>query len=254
MSAITIASPVPAVSVLVSEEALNAIDQALHASGVIAVIPEGDEAAFKAADVAYQRLQTLSRDIEKSREALKKPALEFGRSLDAAAKQAAEPLESEKQRLGAVIKDWQKRENARREELARQAREAAEAAQREAQRIADEQAAAAEAARRAALPVEDPVPGEDPLPVDDVPVFVAPAKPAVIMPKPYVPPPVVSSVREKKTKVLVIEDASAIPRELSGAVLLVPDEAQIKRLLTAGIKVPGCRLDEITGTAPTGRR
>lgn len=254
MTAITITSPVPAVSVLISDEALNRIDTALHASGVIATIPEGDESAFKAANAAYDALQALAREIEKNRETLKKPALDFGRSLDAAAKQAAEPIETEKVRLGAVIKDWQKRENARREEIARKAREAADAAAREAQRIAEEQAKAAEAARLAALPQEDPVPGEDPVPVDEPPVFVAPVKPVVVVPMPVTQPLVTSSVREKKTKVLVIEDASLIPRELSGAVLLVPDESQIKRLLTAGIKVPGCRLDELTGTAPTGRR
>jgi hypothetical protein len=252
MTAVTISSPVPAVSVLVSDEALNRIDVALHASGVIASIPDGDEMAFKNADAAYQQLQTLSREIEKSRETLKKPALDFGRSLDAAAKEAVAPIEAEKSRLGAVIKDWQKRENARREELARKAREEAERQRQEQIRLERERE---EAARLAALPKDDPVPGEDPVPVDEPTVaFVAPEKPAVPIQPVYVPPPVKSSVREKVSKVLVIEDAALIPRELSGAVLLVPDEAQIKRLLTAGIKVPGCRLDELVGTAPTGRK
>jgi hypothetical protein len=244
MSAVTIASPMPAVSVLVSDEALNRIDKALHTSGVIAVIPDGDEQAFKVADAAYQALQVLSREVESTRETLKAPALAFGRSLDAAARDAVAPIEAEKARLGAVIKGWQVRENAKREE----------AAAKEAQRIADEAAKAKEAARIAALPQEDPEPGVDPEPVPEAPVFTAPVKPAVIIPTVMARPMVTSSVREKRAKVLVIEDASQIPRELSGAVLLVPDESQIKRLLTAGIKVPGCRLDEVVGTAPTGKR
>jgi hypothetical protein len=254
MSAVTIASPMPAVSVLVSDEALNRIDKALHTSGVIAVIPDGDEQAFKVADAAYQALQVLSREVESTRETLKAPALAFGRSLDAAARDAVAPIEAEKARLGAVIKGWQVRENAKREEAARVAREAAAAAAKEAQRIADEAAKAKEAARIAALPQEDPEPGVDPEPVPEAPVFTAPVKPAVIIPTVMARPMVTSSVREKRAKVLVIEDASQIPRELSGAVLLVPDESQIKRLLTAGIKVPGCRLDEVVGTAPTVKR
>lgn len=264
MSAITVASPVPAISVLVSEEGLERIDFVLHASGIIARIPDGDEMAFRTADEAYQQLQALSRSIESTRETLKRPALDFGRKLDATARDAVAPIELEKDRLGAEIKRWQVTENARRAEAARLARLEQERLQREADAKAEaermERVRLAEEQRQReldAMPKEDPVPGEDPLPMDDLPpvdqeFLTAPVRP-VIVPAPYIPPPVTSSVREKKTKVLVIDDLSKIPREINGAQLLVPDESQIKRLLIAGVKIPGCRLDEMVGTAPTGR-
>lgn len=264
MSAIVIQSPVPAVSVLVSDDALEAIDQALHTSGVITTIPDGDILLFKDADAAYQQLQALTRAIEATREALKRPALEFGRKLDATAREASAGLEAEKVRLGAEIKRWQVAENHRRAELARIAREEQERLQREALAKAEEErlerirVAEAERQRQIdAMPKEDPVPGEDPVPADDLPpvdleVFTAPA-PAVVIPKPWTPPPVKSSVREKVTKVLVIDDAGLIPDQVAGCPLWVLDEAAVKRLLLAKVAVPGCRLDEVVGTAPTGR-
>jgi hypothetical protein len=250
VSAVTVAHALPAVSVLVSDETLNRIDEAMHTAGVIATIPERDELAFEAANAAYDVLVDITRDVEKSHKTLKAPALDFGRKLDAAAKDAVAPILTEMERLGGVIKAWQKRENDRREEEARQQREAARKAQEEAQRQAEE----AERARIAALPKEDPVPGEDPLPVEEPPVFVAPVKPAVVLPMPAAPRPVTSSVREKKTAVLVIENQALIPDEVGGVPLWLPNQDAIKQLLKAKVKVPGCRLDEITGTAPTGRR
>ncbi len=116
--------------------------------------------------------------------------------------------------------------------------------------------AAAEAQRKMLL-------DEDPFAeVADIAVPQAPSEPPPVMveapPAPSEPPPVVvvpvverlpvaalgkSAVRSSTRQRLVIDNPTIIPREIAGAVLMVPDEKAIEKLLRAGVFVSGCRLE-----------
>ena len=94
---------------------------------------------------------------------------------------------------------------------------------------------------------EPPPAAEPPPPVVVVPVVETPAQlAAAALPK--------CAVRTTTRKVLFIRDASKIPREIHGAVLLEPNERAIKKLLEAGIAVPGCELVNESSIGSAGSR
>jgi hypothetical protein len=163
-------------SVTWTESAHALISSALESSALIARVttPEENEAAVR----AQQHLRAATNEIEKVRKVLKEPVLEFGRAIDAAAKQIVAPLAPEEMRIAELVGNFAQLQEAKRKaaeaarlleqqriereraaELARVAREEAqhrsnlEAAEREALRKAaeaknaDEQAKAAELSR-----------------------------------------------------------------------------------------------------------
>lgn len=128
-----------------------------HASLIVAI---NDGATDSAADIQIKALGAMRIEVEKSREAKKRPALDFGKLVDTTAKEFVAEILAEESRLKAergtyaqaVIAErnriLREQEAARQaEEKARREAEAAEAARIEAARKADE---AAEAARRKA--------------------------------------------------------------------------------------------------------
>jgi len=119
-----------------------------------------DAAADSAADIQLKKLAAMRIEVEKSRVKVKEPALQFGKMVDAKAKEFVTDITTEENRLKAergsyaqlviaernrIIKEQEEKRMA--EEKARREAEAAEAARIEAER---KEAEAAEAARRKA--------------------------------------------------------------------------------------------------------
>lgn len=129
------------------------------------IIAITDAAADSAADIQLKKLAAMRIEVEKSRVKVKEPALQFGKMVDAKAKEFVADITTEENRLKAergtyaqavlaernrIIKEQEEKRMA--EEKARREEEAKEAARIEAARIEAErkEAEAAEAARRKA--------------------------------------------------------------------------------------------------------
>jgi hypothetical protein len=241
-TAITIINSLPAELVALSAEAAGNLAQlAVDAAAVVSIdtLPQ-----YQAADLILGRCTLMAREIEAERKRLKAPILDLGRALDDAAGEVLAPLLGIKADLGRRVLAYQTAENARRAEEARRVAEeraaaAAEARlqQIEADRIRKEAEAAALQASMADAP--DLAPWEEPVAeivvperITIVPEYVAPA-----------PPPLKSlAVKRSTVRRLVVDDEDLIPDAVSGVALWTRDDAAIKRLMTAGVDVPGCRL------------
>lgn len=177
-----------------------------------------DAASFSKGDELNGEVRTLMRSIQKARTEVKAPVLQLGRDIDAAVKDVVEPLEQATAALSQRLLAWQREQERLRAEQ--------EAAARKRMEEAKAKAAEAENAEQAEAAHEELMQADEDM--------LAPKTPQA---KP-------KSVTRRRTKVLVIDDADAIPREIGGVQLLVPDEVAIKRMLVAGAQVPGCRLEE----------
>ncbi len=96
-------------------------------------------------DIAQARIKALAAiriAVDKSRELVKKPVLDLGRTIDATAKTFSAEVVAEEARLSALVNEYAR-------EQQRKAREAAETAERERQRIEREEHEARMAALRA---------------------------------------------------------------------------------------------------------
>jgi phage-related minor tail protein len=241
MAAITITNPLPQVLVALSQEAIDRVDTLVEQSIALGAKPLADLDAYNVADALHRSLHEMERELEKQRQLVKAPVLDLGRQIDTAAKAQAEALVEAKRRVAVRVREFQDAENRRREEERRKAEQAAR--EEEQRRLAELEA---KRAQQAADAEWEAPPGEEPAKPEafdgEIVRPVAPAPTAA---------PLKSSVRKQTVKRLVIDDASKIPREINGAVLLVPDEKQITLLLRANVAVPGCRLieEEVLGAA-----
>lgn len=226
MSDLIIQSPIPSRVLVLNEDVQNRVNEWVTTATRISALPCTCADEFASFNDCFDHIVALEKELENQRVSCKAPALEFGRLVDAAVKPAAAMLAVHKQRIGAIAKAWEISENVRIEKIRAEEREAARQAQ-----LANEAAA-----RAAQVPVEivdpDAFPG-------DAPVFVTPPAPAPVLIQTYATPLVKSSVKSQPKKKLVIVDASLIPRELGGAILMVPDEAVITKLWKAGMRVEG---------------
>lgn len=182
------------------------------------------------ADQLYLGIRTLESEIEKQRVTVKDPVLKLGKAIDEAVRPIMIMLAETRVKLGDRILAFKRIQ----EQLAR---EAEERRRKELEAIEAERKAKelARIAQEAALKEKGmPIPPPPPVAV------VAPPRP---LPAPV---PVIksASVTTMKQKVLVIDDKRQIPWEIGNVELLTPNEISIKRLLMAGITVPGCRLEE----------
>jgi hypothetical protein len=254
----------------------HALDLAAQATALVPKTAADLDAAntlFKAADalekaITTQRLE-LTRPIDTLKAAIMAAERQATLPLGEARKGLADRMLTCKRELDRIAAE----ERAKAEAEAR-ARAEAERARLEAERqerIARERAAheaAVKAAQEAAAQERARLEAEAELfgaPADQfespfepvMPAYVEPP-PVVIIPEVIRPNPVTAApklaVRATTRKVLRIIDASKIPRTIAEAVLLVPDEAAIKKLLLAGLVVPGCELVPAPGTASTGER
>lgn len=244
MSAITIPNALPAVLVAVSLETIEKRDDLLDRSVATRKAGVTDEASHKAANAVFKELHTFARAVETNRKDLKKPILEMGRALDAAADEAMAAIETEKSELGAAIATFEREENARREEVRRKAEAEARRQEAEALAAAETRRMQEQAAAEFAAP-----PGEEPAPVQDFGRDVV--KPVAAAPTPA---PLKSSVRTTVRRKAVVTDTAAVPFMLNGLRLWKEvDLVTVKTLLDAGIQVPGCTLVEEASIGAKGR-
>jgi hypothetical protein len=212
-------SNVPAKVVALSQERADALDRLMELGSLMLV---ADVAAHAAASQVQQQIATAEKELEAQRVALKAPALAVCNAIDEAARPYLKGLNAARKGLEQRIAAFQIEENARRAGEARRLAEEAAAKEREleAQRAAD------------ACPLDDPIE----------------AKPIRVEPPPA-PPMLRSGVVARLVPKLIIDDASLIPREFAGFVLLKPDEAVITSLCKLGKVPPGCRWEKVTQTA-----
>lgn len=100
---------------------------------------------IEAGDLA-QRLRNLERDVEKSREEVKKPVLKLGKDIDAKAKTFAEPILKERARIEALIETYLRKQLQEEREVQRKAEEEARKVEEERARIQRENEKREEAA------------------------------------------------------------------------------------------------------------
>ncbi len=232
MSDITVSSQVPASAVLVAQVTLDDIDRLAEEAAKVTVATVQDRTLI--AEPLYAKVHAISKAIELRRVALKAPALDYERAIDAAAKDAQSVLKPTLDALGSLIQAQLAREEAERQAEHRRALAEAEAKQKA--EIAKADMAAAFAG------------GED-----DVAAVVEHLPERVAMPK--APPPPRSSAIQKRTEyVLVIVDAKLVPIEVAGAVIRPIDEATAKRLMRTGVKIDGLRLDAVQTFGSKGSR
>jgi len=227
MAGITIKNPLPAELVALSEETIEKRDSLLEAS-VAARRAITDEASYRSANAVYKDLHAFGRAVEAGRKDLKRPILDIGAALDAAAHEAMEPIDAEKQALGRAIADYERIENARREEERKKAEAEARAREEaERKRLEEEARQRAEMDAPPGAPVQEPDFGAIPT--------VRPIAPAPT------PAPLKGAVRTSVRKKVVITDASKVPFEMNGLRLWKePDPRAIEMLQKQGVTVPGC--------------
>jgi hypothetical protein len=260
MSALVISNNLPAQIPVMSHEALAKAQELVALAGVATVEPTA--ASLEQANALYRAIDKHGKDIAAARLELTRPIDALKSAVMEAERQATIPLTDAKVALGARIviadsllrKEIADAERKAREEAESKARAERERLEKERQElIAKQQAERAKAEQLAkdeaamfGVEAEPLPPVEEPPPVVIVPVVEAPGTFAMTAPK--------SAVRTSTRKRLVIDDAAKIPREIAGAVLLIPDEKAIDKLLRAGVAVPGCRLESYEAIGSAGVR
>jgi len=215
----------------------------LHAD----VVQKADELTLLAANMKIDDVFTLAvaddtkkdcanllKAIEVERVRVKAPFLDVGKQIDAAAAGIVDKLTLAARALATNIIAFTREQERIRQEAetkARIERDRLEAIQRaETMRIEEENRKRSEEAKSKGVPAPAPV--------------MAPIA-KLVMSAPVMPPPIKStSTTTMKQKVLVIDDATLIPWSIGGVTLLIPDEKAIKKLILAGVTVPGCRIEE----------
>jgi len=202
--------------------------------------PEENEVAQR----AFAKIKRLLAEVEGTRKDIKDPVLQLGRDIDATAKMFCDDLVREATRLGGLmggylqrVADRQRREQEerRRIEAERIAAERAELA-----RIEDERKAAIAAAKTPdAVNLANQVATEKVVDIHfDRPV----AAPVPARREPLRP---VGQTARPDWNIIVLDYmtlATAFPQ----CVVMTPAVAEIKRLLAAGIEVPGIKAEPIT--------
>lgn len=187
------------------------------------VIPAVDRFTYEESNTVFAAVQAGLKKIEADRKLIKGPVLKLGDLIDTLAKQLSSPLEIQKQRLGRLILDCKN-------QMDREAAEAERLRQAEQRRLEDQALAEQDAAAKAGLVQQ----------VEEV-------KEQKQVTQTLAAPKQATAVKVVTTYRLVIDNFNLIPHTLNGEFLLQPIDANIKRLLKAGVAVPGCRLVEEQG-------
>ncbi|MDE2098715.1 MAG: hypothetical protein KGL39_15785 [Patescibacteria group bacterium] len=145
------APAIPAGPITITPSALARKEAALEASALIGKVTNAAE--NDAAAKARAQLKAVFRDFERSRVAMKEPALQYGRDVDRAVAPHKDELDQEDGRLAELVSEFalaERRRMAEEERLQRAELERIEREkQQELQRIADEQARVERQAREA---------------------------------------------------------------------------------------------------------
>jgi hypothetical protein len=215
-----------------------------EAEATIAALEKYSEATDEnAAQIEHltRSVATSERKLEDDRKTLKRGPLELGRRIDAACNDLGTRLNLAKRRGAAILDARQQRKLAE----ARAAEEAQRRAVEEAARIAEERRMADEAALAALQASGEPLTPEEAVVVAELEAEATVQRELqAVVPLPVVPAVPKSAAGRSMVDELVITDEDAIPRSINGIPLFKRDDAAIKRILKAGIKLPGCHLEK----------
>ncbi len=217
-----------------------------------------DPESFAKANNLATVMHATEKDIEARRVYLKRPLTDTGRLIEAAVDGVASPLALARKSLVGKIAAWDKKQ-----------KEAALAAQREAERKAEEERVAkqkaADEAHAAQVKAEQERAAKEAAeleailgkPVTPEPVKVAPA-PVVeaVKPTPIAAPVAPSAVTTRLVPKLVVTDPRKVAAlyQVGMEVLVRLDEAAIKRAIEAGSVVDGAHIEMVEQTAMRGVR
>jgi hypothetical protein len=195
-----------------------------------------DEFAMVAADGCVNDSRALIAAVEAERVKVKKPFLEIGKQIDAAAVSMTAKLVDAVKVLQKNIKAFTDEQERIRQKAIAEAEALRRKAEAEAQAERDRLAIKARAEAAAAAAQNRPPPPPPVMPIArPVPTFVA-------------PPPVLksTSTTTQKRTVLVVDDLEKIPQMFGTAMLWTKElnEAQIVKLIKAGTAIPGCHTEE----------
>lgn len=233
---------------------LQVISQELHDKSLaLAASAEGheitDAGSFAKANDLASVMHATEKELEARRLYLKRPLLDVGKAIEAIVDAPASQLSMRRKSLVGKIAAWDAKQKAIAAEVQRKAREAAEAEQREAQRVIDEahskKVSEAKAAAEAEAKALEELLGA---PVVVAPVIVAPAAAAVpvrVAPAPVAVP--ASAVTTRLVPKLVITDPRKVAAlyQVGMEILVRLDESAIKRALDSGAIIDGAHIEMV---------
>lgn len=254
MTALTVTHHIAApLEVIPSELGLKAKNLAQ----AIKVLDVVDAATFEAGNRLLVEAHQAAKDLEAARVKLKKPITDLGREIDKVVAGVADPLDAAKRTMQGKVLAYQKAEQAKADAARREAEEKArierEAAEKERARLqaeADEKHAIEVAAAKAKAAAEaqelEAILGK---PVAAEPVQVAPAPVvqavAVKITETPIAPVIATAIQTRKVQKLVIDNEADVPAYVSGINIRPIDTTAVRKLLAAGVAVPGCRMVEV---------
>lgn len=220
------------------------------------LIPVIDKDTLDIANAAVIALHKDSKDLTEHAESIKKPLNSLLKAVRECISNAETPLLGAKQKLQARIAAWHglecKRiaeEKAKAEAERAKAVAEAEAERKRLQAIADAEHAEKVAALRAKSEDEAKVASELFGTVESPTAVPKPPKPivvaATVAPVAVLAPAPKSAVTTRTVQQLEIENPIEVPCMVGGQVIRPINEAMVKKMLLAGVHIPGCRLIEV---------
>lgn len=228
--------------------------KAVTLATAIKVLEITDQTTFDVGNKLLIDSHQALKDLEAARTRLKKPITELGREIDRVVASVADPLDVAKRSMQGKVANWQRikfeeaaKANREAQAKAKQEAEAAEQERARLQAIADEEhAKQVRAAKAKALEEASELEAILGKPVEAVPVVVAPAPVILAAPVTTVVPAVVApaatAVQRRTVQRVEFIDRMLVPIHVAGELVRPIDEPAIKRLLLAGVVVPGARL------------
>lgn len=237
---LTVRHDIPAPLEVVSPELGLKAQNLVTAAKVLEVV---DAATFETANRILVEIHAAGKALEARRVELKKPITALGKAIDSVVANVADPLDVAKRALSHRVVAYQRAEQEKAEKAKREAEEkaAAERAAAEAERARLQ----AEADAKAKQEAEDMarILGA---PVEPEKVTVEAPKPAPAPAPPITAAPVkATAIQTRKVKKLVIDDEAAVPAYVAGINIRPIDNAAVRKLVEAGVTVPGCRMVEV---------
>ena len=254
-TALVIANPMPADVVVMTAETMHRVQVA--STELVRLTEEARAAGGLNAETApkatayFKRAGALAKEIEEARKEVKRPALEFGRLIDAAAKEALAPLEAATKGVQSLLLTWQHEED---ERVRRENEERRKAQERARQEAFDAGRRLAEQQRLDATNAENPsgAVAQQAYAMPEIAEVVIPEKAKAVT----------KAVATRRVAVVTVLDDKYIKRSVTGPdgteyKLMVVDERALKAAMEAGLVVSqggeGARLTYEDRIVSTGR-
>lgn len=210
--------------------AFDAKKHALALAGSVTAVT--DVASQEAAGKALQAVDTLAKQVEAARAAIKAPVLAFGKEIDAAAKDFAAALDVEKRRLSLLVGTYQEQERAKAAKIAEAARKVEE--QRLAKLAAEQSARVAEESKgRTGALTADIEKMQEKAVADVVAIRQEAAAATVAAPE---------GVGVRKSWKFEVLDIGALFAARSDLCKVEPDNAAIRAAVKKSQNIPGLRI------------